>query len=87
MDAKTYKIQELTVAEPDQKRLSVRLTIAESAEVEQSQESVVATVLIPREGLSLENVQLTALDRIREVIEQARQLVRATSSKIERNEF
>ena len=76
------KIQELTIINPCTLRPSVRLRISDSAEIDDTAVSLTAFVTIDRESVSLENVELSALDEILELVASAKTAVNATSDEV-----
>ncbi len=79
-----FKIQQLTVKDPASLTPSVRLTIADSAVIAEASAHLVASVTIDRSTVALENIELDALDRIQELIDDAKASVNATTDAIQK---
>ena len=79
-----FKIQQLTVKDPASLTPSVRLTIADSTAIDEASAHLVATVTIDREGESVENVELAALDKILELVAFAKAAVNETSDELQK---
>ncbi len=79
-----FKIQQLTVKDPASLTPSVRLTIADSAAIDEASAHLVASVTIDREGVSVENIELCALDKIQELIDDAKASVNETSDELQK---
>ncbi len=79
-----FKIQQLTVKDPASLTPSVRLTIADSAAIAEATAYLTASVTIDRSTVALENIELDALDRIQELIDDAKASVNATTDAIQK---
>ena len=78
------KIQELTVSDPASLRPTVRLQISDSAKIEDSDVWLSACVTIDRETVSLENIELCALDEILKLVANAKVAVNATIDEFQK---
>lgn len=65
------KILEVTIDGPESKTPTVEITISDDESLDTAKNYLVARVQIHRSGTTLENLQLDALGRLRELIEQA----------------
>ncbi len=79
-----FKIQQLTVRNPASLTPTVRLTIADSAAIDEASAHLVATVTVDRSTVALENIELDALDKILELVAFAKAAVNATSDELQK---
>ena len=79
-----FKIQQLTVRNPASLTPTVRLTIADADAIDEASAHLVASVTIDRSTVALENIELDALDRIQEIIDDAKASVNATTDAIQK---
>ena len=77
-------IQELTVINPTSLTPTVRLRISDSAEIDDSGVWITASVTIDREWVSFETIELTALDKVLELVADAKAAVKAASDEIQK---
>ena len=79
-----FKIQQLTVRNPASLTPTVRLTIADADAIDEASAHLVASVTIDREWVSFETIELHALDKILELVDDAKAAVNATSDEIQK---
>ena len=79
-----FKIQQLTVRNPAALTTTVRLTIADADAIDEASAHLVASVTIDREWVSFETIELHALDKILELVDDAKAVVNATSDEIQK---
>ncbi len=81
-----FKIQKLTVSNPNSLTPSIRLTIADSAVIDEASAHLVASVTIDRKTVPFENIELDAIGKIREIVDQASAAVNATSDEVRKKQ-
>lgn len=64
-------IQKITVSDVASETPLVEIVIADNENIEEAETYLTASIRVQRQGISFENVQLSALDRLREVIDEA----------------
>ena len=64
-------IQQITVSDIASETPLVKIVIADNENIEEAETYLTASIRVQRQGISFENVQLSALDRLREVIDEA----------------
>ena len=65
------KIQEITIESPESQNPTVEITISNERDLDKAANYLVARLKIHRKGSSVDNIQLDALDRLREIVDEA----------------